>query len=148
MSTTINPKDLTVEAPRSPRARLGGYIILARALDKGRAALAGKIGEYHFDCPVDNFLFSFKQVKGSDIKALLEQGATDDEVVAWLNTNGAPKTAAEIEQFNRDTEGLRPYDNPEQRDWFAGEASKAGLDPAKVTLFDWLDVDDKQSFSN
>jgi hypothetical protein len=49
--------DLTQRPPRSPRVRLGGYVILARMLDKGRATLAGKNGEYNYNCPLDqNFL--------------------------------------------------------------------------------------------
>ncbi|MCX8495465.1 MAG: DUF5069 domain-containing protein, partial [Akkermansiaceae bacterium] len=57
---SIPAKDLTKEAPSSPRTRVGGYVILARALDKGRAAIAGAGGEYHFDCPLDPYLFGFK----------------------------------------------------------------------------------------
>lgn len=148
MSTTLEYKDLTKEAPRSPRERLGGYILLARAIDKGRATLAGKNGEYHFDCPLDNYLFGFKEVKGADVKALLEKGATDEEIVAWFNTNGAARTPEEIAAFGQHVEGYRPYDDPEKRDWFVGEATKSGLDPAKVTLFDWLEVDDKQSYQS
>ena len=45
--------------PRSPRETLGGYVIAARTLDKCRASLAGTLGEYKFDCPLDNFLFGF-----------------------------------------------------------------------------------------
>ena len=41
--------------PRSPRTVLGGYVVAARTLDKCRAVLAGTNGEYHFDCPLDNF---------------------------------------------------------------------------------------------
>ena len=37
-----NSPDLTKRPPRSPRARLGGYVILPRMLDKGRAAIAGR----------------------------------------------------------------------------------------------------------
>ena len=43
--------DLTKQAPRSPRVRLGGYVILPRMLDKGRATLAGKNGEYTLRLP-------------------------------------------------------------------------------------------------
>ena len=39
-------KDLTKEAPRSPRTRLGDYALMARMIDKGRAALNGSVGEY------------------------------------------------------------------------------------------------------
>ena len=45
--------DLTQRPPRSPRVRLGGYVILPRMLDKGRATINNKAGEYHFNCPLD-----------------------------------------------------------------------------------------------
>ena len=48
-----NAPDLTQRPPRSPRVRLGGYAILPRMLDKGRATIAGKNGEYHYNCPMD-----------------------------------------------------------------------------------------------
>ena len=73
----VKGKDLTREAPRSPRVRLGGYSILGRTLDKCRALIGGNIGEYHFDCPLDNMLFSFKAVSGTDFKAEVENGKSD-----------------------------------------------------------------------
>lgn len=140
MSTTA--KDLTKEAPRSPRVRLGGYALIARAIDKGRATLNGTVGEYHFDCPLDNYLFGFKEVKGEDVKKLLANGATDEEIVAWLDTHGAAKTAAEITAFSDAVEAGRPYDNEEKREWFISECARIGIDPATSTLVDFLDADD------
>jgi hypothetical protein len=139
-------KDLTREAPRSPRQRLGGYVIMARMIDKGRATINGTAGEYHFDCPVDNMLFGFKGVKGDEVRQLLASGASDDEILKWFNAHGTQKTDAEIKAWSAGTEAGRPYDNPEKREWFVGECKKVGLDPAKSTLFDYLDADDKQSF--
>ncbi len=75
VQSQIDSKDLTQESPRSPRIRVGGYAILGRTLDKCRAFLKGKIGEYHFDCPLDNMLFGFKGVKGDDFKARVAEGA-------------------------------------------------------------------------
>ena len=40
-----NTTDLTQRPPRSTRCRLGGYALLPRMLDKGRATIAGKNGE-------------------------------------------------------------------------------------------------------
>ena len=40
-------KALTEEPPRSPRDRLGGYALMARMIDKGRADIQGTVGEYH-----------------------------------------------------------------------------------------------------
>jgi hypothetical protein len=143
-----NSKDLTKVAPRSPRERVGGYIILARMVDKGRAFLQSKNGEYHFDCPLDNMLFGFKGVKGAEVKAVLESGASDQEVAKWFDSHGTPKTPDEVATWGKSIEAFRPYDNPEKKEWFVGECSKLGLDPAKVTLFDMLEADDKASYAS
>jgi hypothetical protein len=140
-------KDLTKQPPRSPRQRLGGYAVLGRTLDKGRALLAGQVGDYHFDCRVDKLLFSFKGVTGDEVKNLLQDGATDDEVLAWLETHGTPKKPQEIEAWAASVEGARPFEDPERREWFAGECAKLGLDPARSTLFDWLEADDRASYA-
>src|SRR5258707_13481264 len=43
---------LTKRPPRRPRCRLGGYAILPRMLDKGRAEIASTNGEFHYNCPL------------------------------------------------------------------------------------------------
>ena len=139
-------KNLTQEAPRSPRNRLGDYALLARAIDKGRADIAGTVGEYHFACPLDQMLFEFKGVKADEVKKLLASGATDEQVVAWLNSHGTPKTHEEITAWSTGVETYRPYDNPEKKEWFAGECSKLGLKTEASTLVDYLETDDRVSF--
>jgi hypothetical protein len=147
MNKNVTGKDLTKEAPRSPRIRIGGYVILGRTIDKCRALVAGNIGEYHFDCPLDNMLFGFKEVNGPDFKAQIENGASDQQMAEWLDANGASKSPEEIKRWSDETEARNPYHNPEQRDWFVEQTKPLGLDPAKTTLFDWLEVDDKASHS-
>ena len=44
-------------------------------------------------------------------------------------------------------EAVNPYNDPERRDWFAEQTRPLGLDPAKTTLFDWLEADDKASYA-
>jgi hypothetical protein len=141
-------KDLTKEPARSPRIRIGGYALLARMADKGRATLNGTAGEYHFDCPVDNLLFGFKEVKGAEVKPLLASGASDEQIAAWLDTHGTPKTSAEVKAWSDSVESTHPYHNPEQKEWFAGECRKLGLKPENTTLFDYLEADDRASFKN
>jgi hypothetical protein len=138
----IDSKDLTKEAPRSPRVRLGGYALLARAIDKGRATLNGTNGGYHYDCPLDNYFFGFKGVAAADLSALLAEGASDQQVVEWLDGSGAAKSVDEITAFSDSVEAARPYDDPEKRDWFVGECTPLGIDPAESTLFDYLEKDD------
>src|SRR4051794_3931659 len=145
MHKNVIGKDLTQEAPRSPRLRVGGYAILGRTIDKCRALIAGNIGEYHFDCPLDNMLFGFKGVKGADFKAQIENGASDQQMAEWLDSNGEPKTRDEVQRWSDEVEASKPYENPERRDWFAEQTKPFNLDPAKTTLFDWLEVDDQAS---
>ncbi len=143
-----NAKDLSRVPPRSAKLRLGGYAIMARMIDKGRATIAGTNGEYHFDCPVDNLLFGFKGVTGHDVREVLESGASDREMVEWFEDHGLRKTGAEIKAWSSKVESLSYHrnDDPKKREWFDGECRKVGLDPAGATLFDYLDADDQRSF--
>ena len=145
MKKTVTGKDLTRESPRSPRVRVGGYAILGRTIDKCRALVGGNIGEYHFDCPLDNMLFGFKGVKGDDFKAQIEQGASDQEIAEWLHRNGEKKTNEEIKRWSDEREAFNPHQDPERRDWFAEQVKPLDLDPAKTTLFEWLETDDEAS---
>lgn len=148
MHKVVTGKDLTKEAPRSPRVRVGGYVILGRTIDKCRASIAGDIGEYHYDCPLDNTLFGFKGVSGADFKAQVESGASDQQMAEWLDASGDPKTAEEIKRWSDETEAANPYNDPERRDWFVEQTKPLGLDPVKTTLFDWLEADDIASYPN
>ncbi len=140
-------KDLSKEAPTSPRIRTGGYAILARMADKGRAEIAGTVGDFHFDCPLDNYLFGFKGVTGAEVKKLLQDGKSDEEIAAWLDANGEPKSEDEKNAWSDTSEAARPYDNPEMKDWFIGVCEEVKIDPVTSTLFDYLETDDKMSFA-
>lgn len=146
MEPNVKGKDLTKEAPRSPKTRVGGYVILGRTLDKCRALLAGDIGEYHFDCPLDNMLFGWKGIKGDDFKAEVEKGASDEEMVQWVDATGEKKTDGEKEAWCKDRLAFNFYDVPEKREWYAEQLKPLELDPATTPLFDWLEKDDEVSF--
>jgi hypothetical protein len=85
----LNAPDLTKQAPRSPRVRLGGYVILPRCLDKGRATLTGKNGEYHFACPLDQRFLEFAGVDPEELKKQL--GKSDGEILEWITANAKHK---------------------------------------------------------
>ncbi len=67
-------KDLTKEAPRSPRIRIGDYALMARMIDKGRATLNGTVGEYHFACPLEHVRTRIPKAKNG----LLENAQRSD----------------------------------------------------------------------
>lgn len=146
MNENKSGKDLTKQAPRSPRVRIGDYAILARTIDKCRALLWGNIGEYHFDCPLDNLLFGFKGITGDAFKAEIERGASDEEMAKWVDANGEKKSPEEVREWSNSVESAMPYENPEKRDWFVEQVKPYGMDPAKTSLFDWLERDDQESY--
>ena len=70
MNATSSPApNLTQRPPRSPRVRLGGYVMLARVLDKGRAEHAGTAGEYKYNNPMDHHWFRFTGITAEALKA-------------------------------------------------------------------------------
>jgi hypothetical protein len=146
MNTPIIDRDLRKQAPHSPRERIGGFAIACRAVDKCRASLAGTLGDYHYDCPLDNQLFAFKGITGDQFAAAVKAAKNYDEVGTWLLANGTAKTGPEIEDWSDDQEGDSMMNNPEKRAYFAEACQKLGLNPDKTTTFDWLEADDRSSF--
>ena len=147
MSTPIITEDLAKKAPHSPRQRIGGFVIASRAVDKCRATLAGTPGEYHYDCPLDNMLFSFKGITGAQFRTSVQNSKNYEEVGAWLLANGASKSTAEIKTWSDEMEASSPMKNPERRAHFVENCAKLGLNPDLNTTFDWLEADDRASFS-
>ena len=142
---TTSAKDFTKEAPTSPSDRVGGYAILARLADKARASfLGGNLSDYHTDCPLDHMLLDWKGVPYADIKKEIVGGADDDALAKYLDAHGTKKTPEEIAAWSDSMDAASPYENPEKKEWFAGECEKMGLDPAKTTLFQWLDAGDAE----
>lgn len=141
----LHTPDLTQQPPRSPRVRLGGYAILPRMLDKGRATIAGKNGEYHYACPLD---MQFLEFVGIDPKALKKQlTKSDTAVLEWVKANAKhQRTGPEIVAWSAWQEQRAP-DNPDSREYFNG-LHKAGAPKRTdiVTWFDVLDLDDYVSF--
>lgn len=151
MTTLIANRDLTRQAPHSPRDRFGGFAILARTVDKCRASMAGTLGEYHYDCPLDKQLFEFKGISGAKFKTIVSFAKTYEEVALWLQANGIAKTAAEIERWSALAEAFKMKDmaalqGPEHGRELAEHCRKLGLEFEKATLFEWLEADDRASF--
>jgi hypothetical protein len=142
-----NATDLTKRPPRSPRVRLGGYVILPRMIDKGRALVAGKIGEYKYACPTDEHFLRFVDVDPDALKKQLATGKGDGEILEWIEKNGKKKrTPSEISTWSAFMEHRAPSDT-DSRDFFQG--AHAQIAPKRediATWFDLLDLDDYVSF--
>ncbi len=143
----LHAPDLTQHPPRSPRVRLGGYAILPRCLDKGRAELAGKNGEYHFACPLDERFLNYAGVDPAALKKELAKGKSDGEILEWIQAHAKHKrTDVEVAAFTAYAERNTPSDT-ESRAFFNDLHAKAGAKREDVvTWFDLLDLDDYVSY--
>jgi hypothetical protein len=142
---SLNTPDLTKFPPRSPRVRLGGYVILPRMLDKGRATVAGKHGEYHYACPMDQRFLEFVGIDSEKLKKQLDK--SDGEVLAWVEKNAKHRRSPEeIAAWSAQAEQRVPADL-ESREFFNGLQKTAAPKREDIaTWFDLLDVDDFVSF--
>ena len=142
---SLHTPDLTKQPPRSARVRLGGCVILPRMLDKGRATLAGKNGEYHYACPLDQQFLEFAGIDPEALKKELKK--SDTEVLEWIKAHAKHKrTAPEIVAWSVWQEQRAP-DNPDSREYFNGlHKASAPKRTDIVTWFDVLDLVDYVSF--
>ena len=141
----MNTIDLTQRPPRSPRVTLGGYVILPRMLDKGRAQLAGKAGDYHFNCSLDQRFVNFAGLNADDILRLLQEGKSDSDVLAWIRQHGK-RSDFEIVAWSHFQLGRGPSDN-EGREFLSRSVQALAPDRDDIqSFFDLLDLDDFVSF--
>lgn len=133
--------DLSKDFPRSPRETVGGYVLAGRTLDKCRAVLAGTEGEYHFDCPLDRMFFDFAGLDSEAFKAKVADGATDEEMGAWIKENAAQKEAIEVIKWNNDLRGKRISEMADNLQEFL-ESYIEEFVPKHRPVYVWFDVYD------
>jgi hypothetical protein len=141
-----NP-DLTLHPPRSARVRLGGYVILPRMLDKGRALLAGKNGDYKFNCPLDQRFTDFAGIDAEALKEQLAAGKGDGEILEWIKANAANRPSdSAVVAWSAHQEQRAPGD-VETRNYFNQLHTEAAAHRKDIsTWFDLLDLDDYTSY--
>jgi hypothetical protein len=149
MSTQIFSLDLTHRPPRSPRTRLGGYVMLPRILDKGRAAVAGKLGEYHYGGQgMDRHFFQFTGIEEGSLREEIAKGGGDGELLGWIQANSKPaRQPWEIAAWSEYHLRRTPDSDAETSAYFAQAVAKFSSTREDIaTWFDLLDVDDYCSF--
>ena len=144
----ISAPDLTKRPPRSPHCRLGGYVILARLLDKGRAAIAGTNGEFNYDAPLDQHIKNFLGLDFAALKDQLAPGKGDGEILEWVNATASHKRAAwEIEAWSAFMVRRGPSGDVETLQFFAESVGNYSKDREDIkTWFDLVDLDDHVTF--
>ncbi len=135
--------DLRTEYPRSIRSPLGGYLHLARMIDKCRAKHAGTLGDYIFPCPIDQRLLDFSGIS-SDAFLAAVHSRTDAEILQWFQDSAFPHTPQEIEDWNMALLNRGP-DTEEK--WKSFQEIRDRIDPTRTDITTWadlLDLDEKR----
>ena len=135
--------DLTTSYPRSVREKHLGIVQLGRTIDKGKAKLAGKLGEYNYDCPMDKHLFEWLGFSGEALLEAIKKGdaAADEFVRPYL----AQKSQAELDQFNREWLEYGPAPGSSGEKYFLDLRSQVAPNRSDVTAWaDLLDLDEKR----
>ncbi len=142
--------DLTKEFPRSPRVRLEGcdYVVAARTLDKCRAALVEKNGEYHFDCPLDNFFLEFAEISADAFKEYVATGASDADVGQWIMRTAKAHDRTDIIVWNNSMRFKRISEMPPELQLFLEDYIPEVIPADRIAdvnyWFDVYDIEEKR----
>jgi len=135
----------TTHYPRSPKLRLGGLAHLPRLLDKIRLRHRGEIQDYNYlTVGFDKYLLDLLQINGSELEGRVLQGATDEELLAWIQARARPLSDEDIREWNerilhggpKDDAGRQRFQNR-----LADIAAKRGVPVSGLpTITTWSDV--------
>lgn len=130
--------DLTREYPRGPREELGGIMLLPRAIDKARAQLEGKLGEYtYYGCRFNRRLFKTLGVTEDEFLDAVRRSPDDATIEEWIREFVRPQ--------REDVENLHHWvlhNEPaaDERQEFCDELEK--VDPGNDSVNTWTELID------
>lgn len=130
--------DLTREYPRGPREQLDGMMLLPRAIDKARAQLAGKLGNYvYYGCRFNRRLFNTLGVTDDEFLDTVRGAPDDDAVAQWIREYVRPEPD-KIQKMHDWVLHNAPTD--EEREEFCDELEK--VDPGNDYVNTWTELID------
>src|SRR4029077_3796431 len=135
--------DLTKSVPRSVKSlSIAGIVMVARTTDKARAHAAGTVGEYHYNCGMDQKVLAFVGVDHVEFEKLA--AANDDvKLTSILRSRFLNKSAAEIAAYNADYLKLSPEPGSDSEKYFVDLRRTVAPDRTDVTTWpDLLDLDE------
>ncbi|HEY1977442.1 MAG TPA: DUF5069 domain-containing protein [Candidatus Baltobacteraceae bacterium] len=136
--------DLTKSYPRSVHAKWQGVVQLGRTIDKGRAVAHGNVGEYHYNCPMDQAVFGFLGIDHAKLLDAIKSAKSDTDIETFTRPYVAAKTAEEITRWNREWVTHEPP-NEGSRAAFLELRNQIAPDRTDVTAWaDLLDLDEKR----
>ena len=135
-------KDLRTTYPRSPREKLGGYVIAARSVDKCRAFVLGINGEYNYwPCSLAGQWFSFTGITPEQLKDVVATGATDEKIAEWIKDASKIKNTDDVLIWNNTMRDMRLSDMSLQAQQYLEEYIPKAV-PKHRPVYVWFDVYD------
>lgn len=136
--------DLTKEFPRSVHDKMHGIVQLARTTDKAKAVASGNIGEYHYNCPMDQAVFGFLGIDHEKYLQTVKNAKDDQEIKDYAAQFVHKKSDAEIEAWN--TQYVSTPPTGESLEYFTKMRTEIAPDRTDVTTWpDLLDLDEKRT---
>ena len=134
----MKPKtiDLTKHFPRSPKEKLGGYVHLARMIDKARAKASGLQGEYIYPCPLDQRLLEFLGVTAEALSSAAVVNE-DQPFLEWLHQTRTRWSEEAIEEWNRGFISRKPGD---EEGWKRFLNLRQRIAPERQDVMNWVDL--------
>lgn len=135
---------------RSPRERLGGYVILPRLIDKVRLHAQGLLPESYVPfllrpgLPLDGRFLAFTGLQPEVLRQAVLSKADDGDILTWVMREAVLHSLQEIEAWTEELERLRP-DRALARllSRLSPELAKT-LDFTQHPLFDLIDMDERR----
>lgn len=139
--------DLTKDYPRSVHEKVFGLVQIGRTVDKGKALAHGNVGDYHYNCPMDQAVFGFLNVDHERLLEVIEKSKGDEEIFAYVKPFVDAKSSEEIETWNREYVSHKP--EGESLQYFLNLRNTIAPDRTDVTSWpDLLDLDEKRTVPN
>jgi hypothetical protein len=128
--------DLTKTAPRSVSTTMLGVVQLARTTDKAKAVAHGHIGDYKYDCPMDQGLFEFLGMDPKVFLNIVRDAKSDSEIQAYAETFVAKKDPRSLEAFNK--KWLSTVPTGESLKHF--QELRMKIAPSRTDIVSWSDL--------
>jgi len=144
---------------RSPRERLGDYVILPRLIDKVRLRASGLLPpEYHSNLlrlpdpansffPLDGRFLEFTGVDPAALERAILESHDDQTVLQWVESHGRPHSSEEIIAWGQSFESLPPDDRRSAHRKKTYPALAHRPDIGTLSPFDLIDLDEGRHVS-
>lgn len=137
--------DLTHTYPASVKTKLHGIVQLQRTIDKGKAVAHGTVGEYHYDCPMDQAVFGFLGIDQQALLDVIKSAKSDQDINGYVAPFIQKKSAADLDEWNTMWLRAGPDKGSESEEFFLQLRSQVAPDRTDVTSWaDLLDLDEKR----